>query len=61
MKRSGENASADFAATVLRVEKEKVVEEFDFVRRTDAGVKIFEIRAAAEGDVLAIVDMVAIG
>ena len=48
------------AAAALRIEKNQAVEEFDFVGGADAAVEIFEIGAAAERDVLAIVHVLAI-
>jgi hypothetical protein len=50
-----------FAAAALRIEEEQSIEEFDFVGRTDAAVKVVEIGAAAKRDVLAIIDVLAIG
>ena len=61
MKRRGKHAGLHFAAAALRIEKQQTVEEFDFVRGADAAVKVFEIGAAAEGDVLAVVDVFAVG
>ncbi len=50
-----------FAAAALRVKEHKTVEEFDFVAGADAMIEIFEISAAPEGDVLAVVDVLATG
>ena len=50
-----------FAAAALRIEKNQAIEEFDFARGADAAVEVLEIGAAAEGDVLAIVDVLAVG
>ena len=61
MKRRGEDARVHFAAAALRIEKNKAVEEFDFACGADAAIEVFEVGAAAEGDVLAIVDVLAIG
>ena len=60
MNRSGKKIRLHNAGHALRVEKDEAVEEFYFVGGADALVKIFEIRAAAERDVLAIVHMLAI-
>src|SRR6266446_356242 len=48
-----------FAA--LRIEKEEAVEEFDFAGSADAAVEIFEIGAATERYVLAVVHVLAVG
>ena len=61
VKWSGKNSGLHFAAAALRIEKNEAVEKFDFVRGADAPIKIGEIGAAAERDVLAIVDVLAVG
>ena len=61
VKRRRENAGLHFAAAALRIEKEQAVEKFDFVGGADAAIEIVEIGAAAERDVLAIVDVLAVG
>src|SRR5262249_1796233 len=61
VKRSRKRTRFHFAATALRIEKKKAVEELDFACGTDAAIKILEIGAAAEGDVLAIVNVLAVG
>ena len=50
-----------FSSAALRVEKEEPIEEFYFVGGADAPVEIFEVGAASEGHVLAIVHMLAVG
>ena len=60
MKRGGKHAGLHFAATALGIEKKEAVKESDFVRGTNAAVEIFEVRAAAEGHVLAIIHMLAV-
>jgi hypothetical protein len=45
----------------LRIEEEEAIEKFNFVRGTDAAIKIVEIGAAAEGYVLAIINVLAVG
>ena len=60
VKGRGEQTGAHFAAAALRIEEEHAVEEFYFVAGADAAVEILEVGAAAEGDVLAIVDVLAI-
>jgi hypothetical protein len=45
----------------LGIEKEEAIEELDFVRCAYAAVKIVEIGAAAERNVLAIVDVLTVG
>jgi hypothetical protein len=50
-----------FAEAALRVQKNQAIKEFDFVPGADAAVEIVEIGAAAEGDVLAIIDVLAVG
>jgi hypothetical protein len=49
------------AATALGIEKQQTVKEFDFVSDANTAVEVFEVRAAAEGDVLAVVDVFAVG
>jgi hypothetical protein len=61
VKRSGEKASVHFAAASLRIEEEETVEKPYFVAGADAAIEIFEIGATAEGDVLAIVYVLAVG
>ena len=60
VKRRWEKASVHFAATSLWIEKEETVEEFYFAVGAYAAVKVFKVGAAAKGDVLAIVDELAI-
>ena len=60
MKRSGKRASLHFAATALGIEKKKAVEEFDFARGANTAVKVLQIRTAAEGNVLAVVNVLAV-
>ena len=59
--RRREHPCLHFATAALRIEEHKAVEEFDFVRGADAAIKIVEIGAAAERDVLAIIDVLAVG
>ena len=61
MKRSNKRSCSYFAAAALRIKESEAVEEFDFVGRANASVKIFEVGAAAESDVLAIIDVLAVG
>ena len=61
VKRRGEDAGVHFTAASLGIEQNEAVEEFDFVARADAAIEVFEVGAAAEGDVLAIVDVLAVG
>src|SRR6267143_3728840 len=61
MKWRGEEAGLYFALAPLQIEKEKPIKELDFAGGADATVEIFEVGAAAEGDVLAIVDVLAVG
>ena len=61
MKRRGKNARMHFAAAALRIKKNHAVEEFDFGCGADATIEVFEVGAAAKGNVLAIVDVLAIG
>ncbi len=61
MERSGENAGFHFAFSALWIEKEQTIEKFHFVCGADAAIEVVEIGAAAERDVLAIVDVFAVG
>ena len=61
MQRRGKNSALHDAAAALRILEDQAVKEFDFAVRADAAVKILEIGAAAEGDVLAIVHVLAVG
>jgi hypothetical protein len=61
VKRRGEKASVHFAAASLGIEEEEAVEKLYFVAGADAAIKVFEVGATAEGDVLAIVYVLAIG
>ena len=61
MKRRGKESGFDFSTAALGIEEKKTVEEFNFPSGTDAVIKVFKIRAAAEGDVLAIVHVLAVG
>ncbi len=61
MERRGKNSCFHFALAALRIEEEQPIEKFHFIRGTDAAVKIVEIGAAAERDVLAIIDVLAVG
>jgi hypothetical protein len=56
-----EHSGPHFTAATLGVEEQQPVEEFDFVRGADATVEVVEIGTAAEGYVLAIVDVLAVG
>ncbi len=60
MKWRGEQASLHFTAAPLRVDENKTIEEFDLVGGAHAAVKILEIGAAAERNVLAIIDVLAV-
>ena len=60
MKRGGKRARFHFAAAALRIEKREPVEKSDFGRRADASVEILKIRATTQGDVLAIVNVLAV-
>src|SRR5258708_39346234 len=59
MKRRRQEAGLHHSSAPLRIEKEEPVKKLDFAGGTDAAVENFEIGAAAEGDVLAIIDVVA--
>src|SRR5215467_13504857 len=61
MKWGEKRACLHLATAALGIEKEEAVEKFDFACGADAAVKILEIRAAAESDMLAVVDMLAVG
>jgi hypothetical protein len=61
MKRSGQQAGFNGPAATLRIEKNQLVEKFDFVLRADAAIEVVEIGAAAQGDVLAIIDVLTAG
>src|SRR5712672_1215562 len=56
----GQQAGVHFAATTLRIEKHETVEKFDFVRGAHAAIEVIEIGATAEGDMLTIIDVLAI-
>jgi hypothetical protein len=56
----GEEASVHFAAASLWIEQDETIEEFYFAGGADAAIEVFEVGAAAESDVLAIVDVLAI-
>src|SRR5260370_15726251 len=58
---SRQEARLKLASAPLRVKQEKAIEEFDLIRASDAAIKVFEIGAAAESDVLAIVHVLAVG
>src|SRR5256884_2572023 len=60
MKRGRKRTRFHFAAAALRIEKKEPVEKSDFIGRADASVKILKVRATAQGNVLAIVDMLAV-
>src|ERR1700731_740066 len=61
MKWRGKQAGLHFSAAPLRIEKEQAIEKLDFVSGADAPVKILEIGAATERNMLAIVDVLAVG
>ena len=61
VKRRGQQAGFNGSATALRIEKNQLVEKFDFVCGADAAIEVVEIGAAAQGDVLAIIDVLAVG
>ena len=50
-----------FPAPSLRIEKQQAIEELDFVGGAYAAIEIFEIGAAAERDMLAVIDVLAVG
>ena len=57
---SGQKIRFHDAGHALRIEEDQAIEEFDFAFRADAAVEVFEIGAAAERDVLAIVHVLAV-
>src|SRR5262249_33731180 len=57
----GKNTGTNLAAAALGIEKFEPVEKPDLVRGADATVKILKVCAAPEGDVLAIVHVLAVG
>jgi hypothetical protein len=59
MERRGQKAGSHFAASALWIDEHQPVEIFYFLRGADPAVKIFQIRAAAQRNVLAIIDMFA--
>src|SRR5579863_4693856 len=61
VKRCRKDSCFHFAFASLRIEKEQAIEEFYFICGTDAAIEIVEIGAAAERNVLAIVDVLAVG
>src|SRR5260370_40692629 len=61
MKRRRQEAGLHHPFAPLRIEKEEPIEELDFAGGADAAVEVFEIGAAAEGHVLAIIDVLAVG
>jgi hypothetical protein len=61
MKRRGQPTGVHFTAASLGIEEQQAIEEFDFALGANALVEILEIGAAAEGDVLAIVYVLAVG
>src|SRR5260370_41705966 len=61
MKRRRQEAGLHHSSAPLRIEKDEPVKKLDFAGGTDAAGEIFEIGAAAEGDVLAIIDVLATG
>lgn len=60
MEGSGKDTSVHFAAAALRIQKDEAVEKLYFIAGADAAIKVFEISAAAESDVLAIVHVLAV-
>ena len=61
VERRGQKAGFHFAFASLRIEEEQAIEKFHFVCGADAAIEIVEIGAAAERDVLAIIDVLAVG
>lgn len=61
MKWSGEDARFHRSTAPLWIEKNKAVKKFNFVCGADAAVEIGEVGAAAEGYVLAIIDVLSAG
>jgi hypothetical protein len=59
MERSGQRRRLDYAAAPFRIRKQQLVVIPDFAGNADPSVKVFEIRAAAKSDVLAVVDIFA--
>jgi hypothetical protein len=60
VKGSWKKAGVHFASPTLWIKQEHAVEEFYFTCGADAAIEVFEVGAAAEGDVLAIVHVLAI-
>ncbi len=58
---AGRNAGFHLALAALRIEEEQAIEKLHFVCGADAAIEIVEIGAAAERDVLAIIDVLAVG
>jgi len=57
VERRRKQASLHFAAASLGIKKYKAIEKFDFVRSANAAIEIIEISATAEGDMLAIINV----
>jgi len=50
-----------FTTAALGIEEQHAIEKSDFARGADAAIKVFKVGAAAKSDMLAIVDVLAIG
>src|SRR6266403_3954328 len=61
MKWRGQKPCLHLSPAALWIEKEEPLEKFDFAGGADAPIEIFEIGATTEGDVLAIVHVLAVG
>jgi len=61
VKRRWQRACLEAADVALRVKQNEAVKKPDFVGATDAAIKVFEVCAAAESDVLAIVYVLTVG
>ncbi len=60
MQRRGQGASFHYRAAAGRIHEDQSIVTADLPQRADSAVKIVQIGAAAERDVLAIVDLLAI-
>ena len=60
MQRGGQKTGLKLASVTLRINQNQTIEERYFVRRSNAGTKVLEVRAASEGDVLAVIDVFSI-
>src|ERR1700682_5107098 len=60
MKRCWQESRLHFSPAALGIDKKQAIEEFDLVRGTHSTIEVLQVRATAQGHVLAVVNVLTI-